>query len=114
MSTTPNVHMLDIAAVAELAGFLNRHNGREVGEMSMQMLKLAEEYGEAVSAWIGYTGQNPRKGVTHSLDDVLDELADVAIAAMVGIQRLGADSAAVIGVKIAQMQGRYDRVEATR
>lgn len=112
--TTTHGPALDIAGIAGLARFLDSHNGHDTSEMSMQMLKLAEEYGEAVSAWIGYTGQNPRKGVTHSLDDVLDELADVAITALVGIARLGADPAAVVGAKTRVMQGRYADVEAAR
>lgn len=41
--------------------------------------KVTEEAGEAIEAFIGATGQNPRKGVTCSMDDVLSELADVAL-----------------------------------
>lgn len=50
-----------------------------------RVLKLAEECGEAANAYIGMTGQNPRKGVTHTLDDLNAELADVAITAMAAI-----------------------------
>ena len=42
---------------------------------------FAEEFGEAVQAHIGVTGQNPRKGVHGSRDDVLKELADVIVTA---------------------------------
>jgi hypothetical protein len=48
--------------------------------------KVAEELGEAIQAFIGYTGQNPRKGETHELADVLDELADTAATAIFAIQ----------------------------
>lgn len=44
--------------------------------------KVAEEAGEVISAMIGVTGQNPRKGVTHSVDDVEEELFDVALTAL--------------------------------
>jgi NTP pyrophosphatase (non-canonical NTP hydrolase) len=44
--------------------------------------KLMEEAGEVASALGGYTGENPRKGVTHSRDDVMAELLDVAVTAL--------------------------------
>ncbi|WP_147268435.1 MazG-like family protein [Spongiactinospora rosea] len=34
------------------------------------ILKIAEEFGEAVQAYIGITGQNPRKGVYGTREDV--------------------------------------------
>lgn len=102
---------IDTEVIGVLARFLNDRNGTHTGEMSMQMLKLAEEVGEVSQAWIGFTGQNPRKGVTHSLDDVLSELADVAITAMVGIARLGGDPGDVVGGKLAIMRERYEALE---
>jgi hypothetical protein len=48
--------------------------------------KISEELGEAIQAFIGYTAENPRKGKTHELDDVLDELADAALTAILAIQ----------------------------
>jgi NTP pyrophosphatase (non-canonical NTP hydrolase) len=54
-----------------------------------QLLKLQEEVGEAAAGWIGFLGLNPRKGVTHTLEDVAMELADVVITALVGIHMLG-------------------------
>lgn len=48
--------------------------------------KVAEELGEAIQAFIGYTGQNPRKGKINGLSDVLEELADTAITAILAIQ----------------------------
>ncbi|MBW8486441.1 MazG-like family protein [Actinomadura parmotrematis] len=51
------------------------------------VLKIAEEVGEAVQAYIGVTGQNPRKGVHGTRDDVLRELADVVVTA--GIAMIG-------------------------
>ncbi|GAA2930935.1 MazG-like family protein [Kitasatospora cinereorecta] len=35
-------------------------------DLLLRMLKLSEEVGEVAQAVIGVTGQNPRKGVTHS------------------------------------------------
>jgi hypothetical protein len=55
-------------------------------EDSMRVMKIGEEFGEAVAAYIGMTGQNPRKGITHTEYDLLSELADVAITALCAIQ----------------------------
>jgi len=61
-----------------------------------RLAKVAEESGEVVAAWIGATGQNPRKGVTHTLDDVADELCDVALTALCALEHLrGHDGRAV-------------------
>ncbi len=48
--------------------------------------KLSEEVGEVVSAYIGVTGTNPRKGQYSSLDDVVDELLDVGVTALVAVE----------------------------
>lgn len=53
-----------------------------------RVAKVSEEAGEAVSAWLGYTGGNPRKGVTHELGDVIGELLDTATAALAGVEHL--------------------------
>src|SRR5512138_2302215 len=53
-----------------------------------RLIKLAEENGEVVTAVIGALGSNPRKGVTHSLDDVRAELLDVAITALGAYEHL--------------------------
>lgn len=59
--------------------------------ISLQLLKISEEAGEAAAAWIGALGQNPRKGVTHLRGDVAAELADVVMTALVAIEALGFD-----------------------
>lgn len=51
----------------------------------MRLLKVTEEAGEAAQAYIGFTGQNPRKGITHDRGDVADELCDVIVTAMVAL-----------------------------
>jgi NTP pyrophosphatase (non-canonical NTP hydrolase) len=55
--------------------------------------KVIEELGEAVSAMIGYTGQNPRKGITHNEKDMVYELADVAMTAILAIQHFTKETA---------------------
>lgn len=50
--------------------------------------KVAEETGEVIAAYIGATRQNPRKGKTHTIDDVAKELLDVAITALCAYEHL--------------------------
>lgn len=47
-----------------------------------RLAKVAEESGEVIAAWIGATGQNPRKGVCDSDEHVVEELLDVALTAL--------------------------------
>ncbi|MFF3844114.1 MazG-like family protein [Streptomyces sp. NPDC002328] len=54
----------------------------------LRLLKLSEEVGEAAQAVIGATGRNPRKGATHTWEDVEAELCDVAITALVALRTL--------------------------
>jgi hypothetical protein len=54
----------------------------------LQILKITEEAGEVAEALIGVTGQNPRKGYSHSWQDVERELCDVIITAMVALTRV--------------------------
>ena len=78
-------------AVAAAREWLDRSNGTLPLELTCRILKVTEEAGEAAQAWIGALGQNPRKGVTHTHEQVAAELADVAFAALVAIASLGAD-----------------------
>ena len=77
--------------VETLCVWLDDSNEVSQHEDSMRVMKIGEEYGEAVAAYIGMVGQNPRKGVTHTLDDLLSELADVALTAMAAIQHFTQD-----------------------
>lgn len=47
--------------------------------------KVGEEFGEVIQAMIGATNQNPRKGLTHTMDDVTKELYDVALTALCAV-----------------------------
>ncbi|MFB7866541.1 MazG-like family protein [Streptomyces sp. NPDC056069] len=64
-------------------------------EILLRVLKLSEEVGETAQAVIGATGQNPRKGHSHSWQDVEAELCDVIITAMVALRTLTPDAAEV-------------------
>lgn len=78
--------------------------GRE--GMLLRMLKLSEEVGEVAEAVIGATGQNPRKGVTHTWDDVRSELCDVAITALVALRTLTPEAREVFGRQLERVAER--------
>jgi hypothetical protein len=78
----------DVAAITQ---WLDNANGSIPEDDAMRIMKLSEEIGETVSAYIGMTGQNPRKGVTHTQADLCKELADVAITAMCAIAHFTRD-----------------------
>jgi NTP pyrophosphatase (non-canonical NTP hydrolase) len=76
-------------AVERLYGWLDERSTLPAEqERLLRLLKLAEESGEVAAAVIGATGQNPRKGFTHSWQDVGAELCDVIITAMVALRTL--------------------------
>ncbi|KOX08269.1 hypothetical protein ADK66_16345 [Micromonospora sp. NRRL B-16802] len=86
--------------------WLDAANGTGQTELTCRILKLTEEAGEASAAWIGLLGQNPRKGVTHTREDVAAELADVAFTALVAIESLGLDAQTVLDLCAAKVKAR--------
>ncbi|MGW3663755.1 MazG-like family protein [Streptomyces sp. NPDC005141] len=80
------------------------HGGRE--GLLLRVLKLSEEVGEVAQAVIGATGQNPRKGVSHTWDDVRSELCDVVITAMVALRTLAPDAREAFTAHLASVAGR--------
>ncbi|MGW8060930.1 MazG-like family protein [Streptomyces ziwulingensis] len=78
--------------------------GRE--GLLLRMLKLSEEVGEVSEAVIGATGQNPRKGVTHTWDDVEAELCDVVITALVALRTLTPQAREVFARHLTRVAGR--------
>ncbi|MFJ5778715.1 MazG-like family protein [Streptomyces sp. NPDC093094] len=80
------------------------HGGREA--LLLRMLKLSEEVGEAAQAVIGATGQNPRKGVTHTWEDVEAELCDVVITALVALRTLTPDARETFARHLARVTER--------
>lgn len=86
---------------------LDQVNGSDPAEITLRVLKIAEEYGEAVQAWIGVTGQNPRKGITHTRQHVADELGDIAITALVAASSLGFDPRQVLADTAGKVSARF-------
>lgn len=77
----------------------------------MRLLKITEEAGEAAQAYIGFQGQNPRKGVTHSRTDVAAELCDVILSAMVALHSFSGDPeeffAGIVAQRAARLEASY-------
>ncbi len=97
------------ATVDELLAWMEAHphranEGREA--LLLRMLKLSEEVGEVAQAVIGVIGQNPRKGVTHTWDDVQAELCDVVITALVALRTLTPDAREVFADHLAKVRIR--------
>ncbi len=97
------------AAIAAITAWLDSSNPPSDRESAMRIMKLSEEIGEVVGAYIGMVGQNPRKGVTHTLDDVLNELADVAGTALCAIQYFTRDATATRGIVMSSLARVMDR-----
>ena len=76
-----------LVALSEWIDAGNAHRDPEAVTWG-RLAKVAEEGGEVVAAYIGATGQNPRKGQTHVIHDVVDELMDVAITALGAVEHL--------------------------
>jgi len=77
-------------ALVLVSQWIDKANERKDSEAITwgRLSKCAEESGEVISAYIGVTGQNPRKGVTHTIDDVKRELLDVAITALAAYEHI--------------------------
>lgn len=75
-------------------------------QLLLRILKLSEEVGETAQAVIGATGQNPRKGITHTWDDVQAELCDVAVTALVALRTLTPDAQEVFARHLTRVTAR--------
>jgi hypothetical protein len=78
------------AALVALSKWIDTGNVRRDQEAVTwgRLAKITEEAGEVIAAYIGATGQNPRKGVTHTHSDVVEELLDVAVTALGAVEHL--------------------------
>jgi NTP pyrophosphatase (non-canonical NTP hydrolase) len=78
-----------------------------------RVAKVAEETGEAIDRLIAMTGQNPRKGVCGTREELLGELADVALTAILAMQHFTKDSTEtfrILDEVLAKIAGRVPQV----
>ncbi|MET7349349.1 MULTISPECIES: MazG-like family protein [Streptomyces] len=94
-------------SIDRLHSWLDAHrtHGDQEG-LLLRILKLSEEVGEVAEAVIGATGQNPRKGASHTWDDVRSELCDVVITALIALRTLTPDAREVF---LAHLAGVTER-----
>jgi hypothetical protein len=87
----PSVRLREIAnSIRDLSVWIDEANAARDPEAVTwgRLSKIGEEFGEVVGAWIGVTGQNPRKGVHGSIEAVKKELLDVAVTALGALEHL--------------------------
>ncbi|MEU1149340.1 MazG-like family protein [Streptomyces sp. NPDC005863] len=72
----------------------------------LQLLKIQEETGEVAEAVIGAMGQNPRKGASHTWEDVEAEVCDVIVTGMVTLLRLNPEAPSVLAHHLARIAAR--------
>lgn len=75
-------------------------------EKLLRIMKLTEEAGEVTQAVIGTLGQNPRKGITHTWDDVQAELCDVMFTAMVALATITPEAQKTFDAHLARVANR--------
>jgi NTP pyrophosphatase (non-canonical NTP hydrolase) len=93
--------------VDRLVAWLDRNSDLpEETRTILQILKITEEAGEVAEAVIGATGQNPRKGRSHTWDDVQEELCDVIVTAMVALTRINPEARRLFADKLRRIELR--------
>lgn len=93
--------------------------GREYADQPLardwaRIAKTAEEVGEAMAEFFLVTGQNPRKGIDSAARGrMLDELADVALTAIIAIQHFTKDAEVTSDIVGRRMTRIWNRMSAT-
>ncbi|MEU1850636.1 MazG-like family protein [Streptomyces sp. NPDC019990] len=93
--------------IARLATRLEEHSAlpREQ-RILLQLLKIQEEAGEVAEAVIGAMGQNPRKGHSHTWDEVEAEICDVIVTGMVALMRMNPEAPDVFAQHVERIRER--------
>lgn len=92
----PEKDAMDTASwelIARLVGWLDKKSP-VTGDNAklMRVLKIGEEFGEVAEAVHGAMAANPRKGESHTWEDVNKELCDVAITSLIALASLAPDA----------------------
>lgn len=93
--------------IASLVGWLDENSKLDADtEKMMRVWKIFEEAGEVAQAVTGMTGQNPRKGVTHTEEDVQAEICDVIFTGMVALLSRTPEAPQVFAKRLEYVAGR--------
>ncbi|MEH0579162.1 MULTISPECIES: MazG-like family protein [Streptomyces] len=78
------------------------------GDMAktMRVLKIGEEFGEVAEALHGAMAANPRKGASHTWDDVYKELCDVTITSLIALASLTPDARKLFDARLQHIAER--------
>ena len=71
--------------------------------------KVGEEFGEVIAAMVAMTGQNPRKGQSGCVADVLDELLDVAATALAAVEHIDGNRGGSVEMLADHVTGLMER-----
>lgn len=72
----------------------------------LRVLKIGEEFGEVAEAMHGAMAANPRKGASHTWEDVHKELCDVTITALIALASLTPDARKLFDDRLQQIADR--------
>ena len=72
----------------------------------LRVLKISEEAGEVAEAIHGVVGSTPRKGVSHTREDVQAELCDVILTSMVALRTITPDAEKVFAERLEHVAAR--------
>ncbi|MCM2392909.1 MazG-like family protein [Streptomyces albipurpureus] len=79
----------------------------EAGDVKLlRVLKIGEEYGEVAQALHGALGANPRKGFSHTWQDVEKELCDVIVTSMVALATITPDGEKLLDDRLRHLVAR--------
>jgi hypothetical protein len=114
----PNFRFLrpgDMDQVESIDEWLDSETGQEYKDQPLaqdwaRTCKGIEELGESVDALIGYTAQNPRKGMYGSEEDLLNEQADSALTAIYAIQHFTKDKFRTADILGRRLRYHHDRM----
>lgn len=71
--------------VARLVAWLDAANGSDRHQIATRIMKITEQAGAAVAAYLALTGNIQHAGVRVTADELAGELCDVALAALVAL-----------------------------
>ncbi|WP_432042471.1 MazG-like family protein [Streptomyces cadmiisoli] len=94
--------------VHQLRNWLDAHADPELsGDVRLwRVLKIGEELGEVAEAMHGATGANPRKGASHTWDDVHTELCDVIVTGMIALATCTPDAEKLLDERLRRLVDR--------
>ena len=113
------IHHRSLGKIASLSDYFDAHLIDIKGASPEYVLyartaKLMEECGEVMEAVIGYTGDNPRKGVYATTHDITSELCDVVLTALCALHSITGDQSMVAGKVNQRIAFVYDRMFSER